>query len=106
MSDSKKLVYALLGVGALVTGAIAFHYLSGKESGNSLCFEEIDNLGAPQKDANGLLSFPYYKNVFMIISKNAKQKFGDEKKDYIARRRRALRENNDRDYKEIVKEMI
>ena len=106
MADSKKIVYALIGVGALVGGAIAFHYLSGKESGNSQCFEEIDSLGPAQKDANGLLSFPYYKNVFMIISKHSKQKFADEKKDYITRRRKALKDSNDRDYKEIVKDMI
>ena len=35
MADSKKLMYALIGVGALVGGAIAFHLLQGKESGNS-----------------------------------------------------------------------
>ena len=42
----------------------------------------------------------------MIISKHSKQKFADDKKEYITRRRKALKENNERDYKEIVKEMI
>lgn len=106
MSDSKKLMYALIGVGALVCGAVAFHYLQGKEATSSQCFDEIDQLGPAQKDTNGLLSFPYYKNVFMIISKHAKGKFADEKKEYIIRRRKALKDNNNRDYKEIVKEMI
>jgi hypothetical protein len=52
------------------------------------------------------LSFPYYKDVFMIISKHSKARFADEKKDFIAKRRNALKSNNDREYKEIVKEMI
>ena len=42
----------------------------------------------------------------MIISKHSKQKFSDEKKEFITRRRKALKDGNDREYKEIVKEMI
>ena len=42
----------------------------------------------------------------MIISKHSKAKFADEKKEYIVRRRKALKEGNDREYKEIVKDMI
>lgn len=106
MSDSKKLVYALIGVGALVGGAIAFHYLSGKESSNQQCFDDIDSLGPPKKNANGLLDFQYYKNVFVIINKHSKSRFADEKKNFVAARRRALKANNDAEYKNVVKEMI
>ena len=42
----------------------------------------------------------------MIISKHSKQKFADDKKECIAKRRRALKDGNEREYKEIVKDMI
>jgi len=29
--------------------------------------EKIDALGAPQKDPNGLLTFPYFKNLFIEV---------------------------------------
>lgn len=105
--NNKGLIYALAGAGALVIGALAFHYLSGKQTGSSsLVFEEIESLGPPKKEANGLLSFNYYKDIFMIISKHSKQKFAEEKKDLLAKRRRALKDNNMEEYKEIVKETI
>jgi hypothetical protein len=73
MSENKKLLYALAGGAALIGGAIIFSYLSGKsESSSSVCFEEIDALGPPKKEPNGLLAFNYYKDVFLIISKHAK----------------------------------
>jgi hypothetical protein len=106
MSDSKKIVWAAVGVAALIGGALLFHSFSNKESSSSQCLDEIDQLGAPQKDPNGLLAFPYYKNMFMIISKHCKNKFASEKKDYVIKRRKALRDKNERDYREIVKELV
>src|SRR6187399_2074973 len=97
MSESKSRTYIYLaGAGVLVVGAaLLFNYISGKTSStNSQCFEEIDNLGPPKKDPNGLLSFAYYKDVFLIISKHAKQKFADEKKELVIKRRQLLKEQN------------
>lgn len=42
----------------------------------------------------------------MIISKHAKQRFADERKDLLMRRRQLLRENKLDEYKELVKTMI
>ena len=85
---SKTIMYLAAGATVVVGAALLFNYISGKSSSsNSQCFEEIDNLGAPKKDPNGLLSFSYYKDVFLIISKHAKGKFADEKKELIAKRR-------------------
>lgn len=41
-----------------------------------------------------MLAFEYYKNMFMIISRYAKGRFADEKKDLVAKRRRFLKEAN------------
>ena len=81
-------MYLAVGASVLVGAAVLFNYISGKAgSANTLCFEEIDALGQPKKDPNGLLSFPYYKDVFLIISKHAKSKFAEEKKELIGQRR-------------------
>lgn len=106
MSSNKPWVYVALGAGALVATAVVVHLLTSKSSGSSHCFDEIDSLGAPKKEPNGLLSFGYFKELFGIVSKYAKQKFADEKKDLTARRRKALKEGNEQLYKEIVKEMM
>ena len=90
MSESKQKAYMYLAAGATVVvgAALLFNYIAGKaSSSNTLCFEEIDNLGQPKKDPNGLLNFAYYKDVFLIISKHAKSKFADEKKELIVKRR-------------------
>ena len=50
MSESKSKTYAYLaaGAGLVVGAALLFNYIAGKSSStNSLCFEEIDNLGQP-----------------------------------------------------------
>jgi len=105
--SNKGLVYALVGAGALVASALVFHYLSSKSvSSSSLAFEEIEALGPAKKEANGLLSFNYYKDIFMIISKHSKLKFAEEKKELLAKRRRALKEGNMDEYKEVVKDTI
>jgi len=108
MSQStNKIWYAAAAAGALIGVAVLSHYLSqGKSSSSSECFAEIDALGPPKKEGNGMLSFNYYKDIFMIISKHAKQRFADERKDLLMRRRQLLRENKLDEYKELVKTMI
>ena len=72
--NNKTLIYALAGAGALIGAALVFHYVSNKQeaSSSSQCFEEIEALGPAKKEANGMLSFNYYKDIFMIISKHSK----------------------------------
>lgn len=100
-----------IGVGAaLVAGALIFHAISskGEEAAqqSSKVLEEIDALGPPKKEMNGLLNFGYYKDVFFIIQKHAKTRFAEEKAELLRKRRTLLKDNKMTEYKELVKEMI
>ena len=70
--DNKIWKYGLIGAGALVSASLVLYYVINRSGSNKKCFEEIDALGPVMKDANGMLSFNYYKDIFMIISKHAK----------------------------------
>ena len=63
-------------------------------------------MGAPQKDQNGLLSFNYFKNLFLEVQKFNKQSFGPEKQEFLRNRREALRNNEHTKYNELVKQMM
>src|SRR6185312_5955041 len=104
--NNKAWLYGVIGAGALITGALVFHYFSSKQVASSQCFDDIEALGPAKREANGMLSFNYYKDIFTIISKYSKQRFQDEKKDLLTKRRKALKDTNMDEYKEIVKEMI
>jgi len=69
--SNKNWVFALAAGAAVVVGAVIFHHLSqGKEdaaAATSKVLEEIDALGPPKKNMNGLLAFDYYQKVFFII---------------------------------------
>ena len=66
--ENKNLLYVGLGALALIGGALLMQYLSGKQGEESVvlnkALEEISALGEPKREANGLLSFSYYKEVF------------------------------------------
>lgn len=95
---------------ALVGGALLLHYFSSKQSESgevlSKALEEISALGEPKREANGLLSFPYYKDVFQIIMRNARQSFAEEKRELLRKRRELLRSQKTSEYKELVMDMI
>ncbi len=100
---------AMIGAGALVCGALAFHLLSSKVSGGSSLSEvmdEIQALGQPQFNAQGFLEFEYYRLLFAIINKHAKLSFADEKKNMTETRRSAMKAGDTGKYREIVQEMI
>ena len=109
MSDksNKSLLYVAAGAAVVIGGALLFNYISNSSSASSSqCFEEIDQLGPPKKDPNGLLNFGYYKDVFLIISKHAKGKFADEKKELVARRRSCLKDGKMDEYRQIIEQLI
>ena len=90
--DNNSLIkFIAIGGAALVGAALVFHLISSKNEESqqavSKVLEDIDALGPPKKDMNGLLSFPYYKEVFGIIQKHAKAKFAAEKNEMLAKRR-------------------
>lgn len=90
--------------------ALLSHYLSGKhteEAGAlSKALEEIKALGEPKREANGLLAFKYYKDVFSIIMKNARSSFSEEKQQLLVQRRDLLRNKKTSEYKELVIDMM
>ena len=101
----------MAGVGAAIVGiALLSHFLSakqGEETGAlSKALEEIKALGEPKREANGLLAFAYYKDVFSIIMKNARSSFAEEKQQLLVQRRELLRNNKTNEYKELVMEMV
>lgn len=69
--ENKHWIYILGGAALVAAAAILIHSLSsGKEDAqalSSLVLEEIDKLGKPQKEMNGMLKFGYYKDVFFVI---------------------------------------
>lgn len=69
MSNNKPLLIGLAAAAALVGSAVIFHLFTGKQgaSSNAAVLEEIDALGAPKKESNGLLSFDYFKNLMQIV---------------------------------------
>lgn len=63
--SNKPLLIGLAAAAALVGGAVLFHMISNKEgaSSNTAVLEEVDALGPPKKESNGLLSFAYFKDL-------------------------------------------
>jgi hypothetical protein len=64
--------------------------------------EEIDALGPAKREANGLLSFAYFKDFMQIVQKHGKDRFAEQKKEFLFRRRHLLQENKMQEYKEVV----
>lgn len=86
-TGSKNWLLAVGATVAVIGAAVIFHLVSNKESaGNSGLNEaltEIAALGEPRREANGLLAFDYYKNVFFIIMKHARLSFAEEKQQLL-----------------------
>ena len=53
-----------------------------------------------------MLSFGYYKDIFLIISKHAKAKFAEEKKELINSRRKFLKEGNQAEYRSTIETLV
>ena len=102
----KKVLYALLGGAAVVGAAVAFHLLGkASEEADDGLDAEIAELGELELDANGFIEFKQFLKIFQICSYFAKAQFAIEKKQMIADRRAALKNNDDNLYKEIVMKM-
>ena len=94
--NNKTIIYGIAAAAALIGGAILFNYVSGKNNNSSttVVFDEIEALGPAKREANGSLTFPYYKDVFLIITKHSKLRFADEKKELLGKRRKAHKDGN------------
>ena len=52
------------------------------------------------------MAFNYYKDLFTVVGRHGRIRFADEKKELIAKRRKALKEGNTRAYNDLVKDII
>ena len=68
--------------------------------------EDVDALGPAKKESNGILAFNYYKDLFTVVGRHGRIRFADEKKELIAKRRKALKSGDTRAYNELVKDII
>lgn len=100
-------MYALIGGAAVVGAAVAFHYAQKNSEGST--DEGLDNdleqLGALEKDGEDYIKFEYFLKIFQICSFYGKNQFAAQKKVFIASRREALKNNDEKKYEEIVMEM-
>lgn len=107
MESSKIVKYALIGTAALVGAAVAYQFFSkGEESEADDALEgDLAQLGPLELDGSGNIEFRQFLKIFQICSFYGKTQFAIKKKDYIARRRQALKDNNKALYEQIVIEM-
>lgn len=105
---NKALWVGLAAGAALIGGAVIFHLIQGKagSSSSNAVIEEVDSLGPPKKEMNGILSFSYFKDLMSVVQRHAKERFADEKKELLSRRRALLKDGKTDEYKEVVSEMI
>jgi hypothetical protein len=82
-SDKNIAKYALIGTGAVAAVGIVVYLMSGRGVSNTQLLKEIDELGPIQREANGILTFNYYKDIFMVISKHARLRFAKEKQKLL-----------------------
>ena len=103
MFKDKKVLYALIGGAALLVGAAIISHMSS-ESEPSPIDDDLDKLGPLKREENGqYLDFEYFIKVFELSTTYAKMKFSVKKKEFVAKRREAI--DNDEEYKKIVMEM-
>lgn len=102
----KKVLYALIGGVAVVGAAVAYHMASkSAEEADDGIDEDLEQLGPPEMEANGMLKFEYFLKIFQICSFYGKNQFNIKKKEYVRTRREALAEGDDKKYEQIVMEM-
>lgn len=95
----KKVLYALIGGAAVVGAAVAYHLASkSAEEADDGIDEDLEQLGPPEMEANGMLKFEYFLKIFQICSYYGKTQFLLKKKDCVRNRRLALAENDDKKY--------
>lgn len=94
-ATNKAVIVGITAGALLIGGALLLNWLQGKQgTGSQELIEEIEKLGPVKKEMNGMLSFPYFKDLMSIVQKHAKAKYHDEKKDLLAKRRKFLQEQN------------
>jgi hypothetical protein len=108
MSDNKNLKYALIG-GAAIVGAAALYWLTSTSDATASASDpaavskkEDDDKLEEQLDAIGEIEyedqhvkFEQFLKIFEICSYHGKTEFAEQKKNFIARRRQALKDGDE-----------
>jgi len=65
----KRVMYALMGGVAVVGAAVAYSVYAGKaEQETDTIEDDLAAVGEPQYEANGMLKFEYFLQIFHICS--------------------------------------
>jgi hypothetical protein len=103
MFKDKKVLYALIGGATLLIGAAIISHLSQTVE-DSPIDDDLDKLGPLKREEDGrYLDFEYFIKVFELSTTYAKMKFSSKKKEYVAKRREAIKDDDE--YRKIVMEM-
>jgi len=105
--DNKKLTrYALIGGLALVGAAVAYYMIGKKQEEEADGIQdELDKVGDVEME-EGHIRFDQFLKIFQICTFHGANVFAVEKKDLVARRRKALDDGNEELYEQIVLEMM
>ena len=104
MFKDKKVLYALIGGATLLVGAALLAHMSAGQVEESPIDDDLDKLGPLKREEDGrYLDFEYFIKVFELSTTYAKMKFSTKKKDYVSRRRDAIKDDDE--YRKIVMEM-
>ena len=107
-SENKNLKYALIG-GAAVVGAAVLYYLTSASEGKSdassaeqaanddILEDDLEKIGEIEYE-DGHVKFTKFLKIFEICSYHGKTLFAEQKKDFIARRRQALKDGDEAMY--------
>lgn len=96
------------GAAAVIGAALLFHNMSTEsaEGGSDKMLAEIALLGEIKRDQNGLLSFHYYKELFLIVNKYVRERNAPSKKEMVEERRGELKKGDMAAYTAIVQEIL
>ena len=99
-------MYALMGGVAVVGAAVAFHFLSkSSEEVDDALDADLAELGELELDSRGIIEFKQFLKIFQICSFYGKTQFAERKREFINKRRQALKDNDENTYKQIVMSM-
>lgn len=111
MSDMKqKLLIGGAAVGAIVGGALLYHWLTAEggaeEEANSELKKELSDMKSLEKDANGAIKLPDFINLFKVITKHSKMKISEVKANNASERRQFLKDKEEEKYRDTVKNQM
>jgi hypothetical protein len=105
-----KLPYIIAGVGAVVGGALLFHYLTGADEEGESKYDELhsdlEEVGQVSKDASGMVKFDDFLKIFKLVTKHSKKQITKFKKDNNEKRRKFLKEGDEDAYKDCIRKQI